>query len=106
MGFLTSSCWDFCSLSCLAVGSVVTVITCRPGVERVRKGRGRQCTKTGGCCWEGPWAEMRTKGNGVFLAGCGLKADRVSKKRASEAPWETTYQGRGGTGRGAAQSHQ
>ena len=60
--------------------------------------------KTRGCCWEEPLAEMRTKGNGVFLAG--VRADRVSKKRASEAPWETTYQGRGRTGRGAAKSRQ
>ena len=55
---------------------------------------GLQWTKTGRCCREGPLAEMRTKGNGVFLVGCGLRADRVSKKRANEAPWETTYQGR------------
>ena len=99
-----SSCWDFCSLSCLAVGSVVTLITCRPGEEGVGKGRGQQWAKTRGCCWEEPLAEMRTKGNGVFLAG--VRADKVSKKRASEAPWETTYQGRGRTGRGAAKSHQ
>ena len=37
--------WDFCSLSCLAVGSVVTVITCRPRMEGPGEGRGEWWTK-------------------------------------------------------------
>lgn len=37
------------------------------------------------------------KGNGVFLAGCGLRADRGSQEEASEAP-EAHLSGQGGTG--------
>ena len=59
MGFThrdpASSCWDFCSLSCLAVGSVVTVITCRPGVEGVGKGRGCSGPRLGVVAGRGHW---------------------------------------------------
>lgn len=76
-----SSRWDFCSLSCLAVGPVVTVITCRPRMEGPGEGRGAWWTKmVGFIAWEAglmevPLAEKRTESSGRFVGGGGRAAE-------------------------------
>lgn len=75
-----SSPWGFCSLSCLAVGPVVTVITCRPRTEGPGEGGGEWWTKMAGfIAWEAglmevPLAEKRTESSGR-LGGGGSAAE-------------------------------